>query len=72
MTSNPDISAMTIPDTIPTTHVVEIVRSSMDLFGTKDENVGKLVALGWVVDEETPLGTSMSHPLIPGTARILS
>lgn len=72
MSSNPDTSAIIVPDFIPTATIVEVTRTTMDVMGTKDEVVGKFVALGWTVDEEHPHGTAMSHPLIPGTTRIVS
>lgn len=61
--------SITIPDVIPTVTILETTVTSHDVLGTHEETVNKLVALDWVVEEETALHTAMSHPLIPGTRR---
>jgi hypothetical protein len=63
--------SITIPDVIPTVTIVETTTTSHDVLGTPEETVNKMVALDWVVEEETSMYTTMSHPLIPGTKRYI-
>ena len=53
--------------------VIEIMRTSTEHPGTRQEVTEKLVALGWAVVEETEHeGTILAHDLIPGALRIVS
>lgn len=71
MSETPDISTITVPDTIPTTTVFETASSQMEVFGTPAEIVTQYTALGWIAEEETELAITMTHPLIRGTVRYI-
>lgn len=54
-----------------TTRVTEVTSFSRTWGLSHEETVRKLVHLGWVVEEETPTSTTLSHELIPGGKRIV-
>jgi hypothetical protein len=53
------------------TKVTEVFITTAEHPGTPQEAIEKLVALGWEVAEEKDTSTSLFHPLVPGSTRIV-